>query len=213
MEANTREMMGQVIDEEGLTLAISAAAVAYMNFLVESRESGQQEKIIESILINVSAGYATVKSKVEYENLTLTPWDLLESSLILFPPQFAPPKLSVEVMINGESFIHELNMDTAMGILLFAKTAEVNFQMIMYGTPVTYFNEGEDDIYLRYDKYPTEDESSLRMEGSERRYYFFGTDFLQGIKTAAGWFGLDHHAYWNDLRDIDGNQLDFLPSD
>jgi hypothetical protein len=165
-----------------------------------------------------TAGYSTTSGEFEYENFTLTPWEIVEAisdgagglpDFFGTQVQHPPFRLPVSVRVHGNTFTHELTMDLAMGMLLLAQTARVNLEMTIYGEPLTYFIEGQDDLYLRYGDEATEDESNIRMVGSPRRYYFFGTDFLQGIKTAAEWLGLDHHDYWDSFQDGDGTPLTF----
>jgi hypothetical protein len=132
--------------------------------------------------------------------------ELLEADLHDYVPDYALP---VSVLINGNSFTHRMPMDLAMGILLFARTAHVDLGMTMYGDPLTYFMFGADDIYDIIPDHEAEHGLSLRMIDGTRRYYFFGTDFLRGIKTAAEWLGLDHHDYWNSLQDGRGTPLTF----
>jgi hypothetical protein len=164
-----------------------------------------------------TAGYATVSNYVEYDALTLTPWEIVEaisegeglSQILGYDVPAEHFDLPVSVTVNGNVWTHPMSKDLAMGALLLSRTAGVDLGMTVYGEPLTYFIEGQNDIYLRYNGGATEGESNIRMIGSDRRYYFFGDDFLHGIKTAAEWLGLDHHYYWDSLQDEEGDPMTF----
>jgi hypothetical protein len=151
----------------------------------------------------------------ETEARVLTPWDIAEVISgdyawdQIFNLNFWNEKLPVNVMVRGHPFTHHMTMDLAMGILLFSQTAgDVQFGMMMYGAPLEYFMPGTFTKYDRSENNMIGFEYSLGLTESDR-YYFVGTDFLQGFKTGAEWAGLDHYDYWVDLRDVDNNQLTF----
>jgi hypothetical protein len=159
------------------------------------------------------SGYATVGSEVKYEHLTLTPWSPLDYMKRATATFFGIPgpkgryQLPVSVTVNGNIFTHLFNFDQAAGLLLFSKTAGVDFHITIFGAPFTYFVEGQDDLYLRYDDQDTDTEFSVRI--GARRYWFHHIDFLQGFATGALWVNVDHHRYWSNLRDQEGQVLTF----
>jgi hypothetical protein len=170
--------------------------------------------VVRRIIDTVVHGYTTSMGWVNYDLSTLTPWEIaraiVQSEFLagIFEISFIDDRLPVSVRVHGNTFTHWLTMDTAIGIFLFGHVSQVNFEMTLYGAPLTYLMEGQDDVYKRYDEDATEGERWVQMLGIERRYYFRGDDLLLGIKTAAQWLGVNHRHYCS-CWDVEGRAFTF----
>jgi len=223
--------ISDIIDETDASFAMSQAAYAFiLNFILGHGERSREQIIewLRETFDNIPFRYTVNNDMVaHYYNLTLTPWDIYKAVLRCEGTEIGNRGLPVQVTIDNKVYEHLLSMDMAMGILLFSKVVQRDLHMTMYGKPLTYFNPDEDDIYvrgmlvdvacpdsllyhrMRHREFVMEGEYQIQMVGSDRKYTFRGDEFLQGIKTAAAWLGLDHHEYWTSLIDHNDTALTF----
>jgi len=221
MDSITIDHIQDIITELGAPFAVSPATLAYINnVIVHCYQNRDQFNVgIRGLVEGMMDEYPTGDGYPPDNILTLTPWDFSPWG-VTYPDNIDPKKLKitsgandiaivqeqlkVTVTVNGIQSEHLLTMDMAMGMYLFAKVVNRDLHMTMYGVPLTYFNDGEDDKYIR-----DHNDLMIQMVGSDRKYYFRSIEFLYGIKTAAMWFGLDHREYWTELKDSEGSYLNF----
>lgn len=198
---SAEEIEDIIVEECEKSFVMSPAALAFLNreitFNPDLENASREEivKWVKKIINDIPDSYATTSGEVEFDNLTITAWDLNDAIIDDEDNDIETSRLPVQFTINGTVLNYNLNMDDAMGTYLAAKVMGKDISMTMYGTPLTYFNEGESDVYLRYNDYATEDENCVQMIGSERKYFFHGYEFIQAIMTCIRCFNLNELDY------------------
>jgi len=221
------EITDIIIDDVGMSFNISPTGLAFLNHEISIRHDLKglpRDEIIDwlvKIISNIPNSYPTTEGEIEYENLTLTPWELFRAMTEMDLENMSEdesgegdddefiPIQPVTYILDGHVFTQRMNMDYAMGLYLFAKVSGMNLQMSMYDTPLTYFIQGQDDIYFRYNDHATEDENYLQMAGSQRKYFFFGEDFLKAMADLAPRLGLNVHDYVISAKTAAGDDIQF----
>lgn len=137
------------------------------------------------------------------------PWDLVEAIDDEWAPLFGIDKanktLPVTVTIGPQQFTHPMTLEQAMGLLLFSKVSGVNFQPMMFGQALSYFeDQDENGAGTEHARFNVSNSSShfpgYRVTVGGHVYQFMTPDFMQGFKTGAMWTGVDHRSYWSNLQ-------------
>lgn len=214
---SSEEIKEIIVNECGKSFVMSPAGLAFLNHEITINpdiENASREEIVKwvkKVIDNIIGGYTTIGSEVELENFTITAWDLVkalandnsEDADRLF-------KLPVKITLDeNTSYVMDMTMDFAMGLYLAAKIINKEVSMIMYDTPLTYFNENKTDEYFKYDcdidvgnilSNNGDDENCIQMVESDRKYFFFGEDFFQGILCIMEFFQVDYRDYITLLK-------------
>ncbi len=170
------------------------------NFTGDRRERAIKRNIMDRLIhYLVTAGYRDMLRNI---NTSMNPWNILNGILkdddlrTLF--QYTPnmDKLPISVSINGTFYDFDMNMEQAMGLLLFGVTSGFNFQIYVFGQILTPDLTSSDPGNF-YNKF-------VVVVGNQS-YGFKTPDFMQGFQTGADWMGVDHHRYWSNLRQITRN--------
>lgn len=204
-----------IIEKSGHSFIISPASLAFLNEEIEIRislgniSSNDVVPWINSVIDRIPDSYNIDGIEIKYESLTLTPWDLFDA-FGWEEDDKEETMLQVSMVVDNQPSTMTLSMDQAMGMYLFCKVANVNLYMTMNNELLTYFNENETDIYLRYNDRAIGDENYIKMIGSDRKYFFHNNDFIRGIAAAARFIHLDHHNYWTECKNIYGDDIDFF---
>jgi hypothetical protein len=136
-------------------------------------------------------------------DVAVLPWDIAPSIYDEWAPLFGIDKtktvLPVTVTIGPQQFTHNLTLEQALGLLLFSRVSGSNFQPVMFGVPLTYFEDPEEHSRFDVSDTPTHF-PCYRVNVNGDVYQFKSPDFMHGIATGAMWAGVDHHAYWSDLQ-------------
>lgn len=110
--------------------------------------------------------------------------------------------LHVTVTVGTKSFIHDLTREFAAGLLLFSKTANINFNVTMFNAPFTvdFLDEENNESGYVYN----DEMLNFSVIADNITYTFYTSDFMRGFATGAMWTGVDHHNYWSELREHSG---------
>jgi len=109
--------------------------------------------------------------------------------------------MQVDVMIGGNSYSHMMTRDLASGLMLFSLISGADFGLSMFGTLYP-----KDFIVLERYTRIIPGVNSIMI--GDVRYYFTGTDFMQGFNTGAQWTGINTK-YWSELKNEVGQPMNF----
>lgn len=135
------------------------------------------------------------------DDVSILPWDIRDvidmnqelSQIFRFDGQ--ENKLPVTFTVQGVPHTHMFSLDFTMGLLTFCKCTNIDFQPQMFGESL-----GTNNHHYRYLEVFTT-KYSVEVVGDPDAYEFNNGDFMQGFATGAIWAGVDHHNYWNNLRE------------
>lgn len=133
----------------------------------------------------------------------LLPWDIVDD---MSPDDAAAlgidiisKTLPVTVTVGSQQFTHLMTVEQALGLILFSRTAGVDFHPSMYGTELTYFQDFLERSRFEVTNFPVSIDPIYRVDIGPTIYQFRSPAFMQGFATGALWANTDHHAYWNNL--------------
>lgn len=191
--------VGDIINDAENRLDVAAVAAAKTMIIL---------KLVREILLS-----SRTESEIVFpRDNTILPWDI-QSAVIsadscfegLFGAGEEGRTLPVDIVIGGNTFRHMLSCEFVIGLIL----SGCQLQIFMFGVefPRSYldinFTDTTHNHRFYYDGSNDDNNFDAVAEYSVLidiiRYTFHTPDFMQGIKTGAGWREIDHHTIWSDL--------------
>ncbi len=171
------------------------------NYPEDKRQRVVRKAVMDRIIYDlVSAGYYNMLLN---RNVVMNPWNILNGILgnfdliKLFGYTSDMDKLPMTISLNGTFYEFDMNMEQALGLLLFGVTSGFNFQIYVFGQILTPELTQNYQPELKYMKF--------NVDVGNQSYGFNTPEYMQGFQTGAKWFGVDHHRYWSNLRQITRN--------
>lgn len=154
-----------------------------------------KEELLKEFLKSINNNVIFYKG----DNLIL-PWDVKESMSFedVYLEKFGVTKgdFTLPVIINNQ-YEHQMNEETAMGLLLYSYVSGNPIDIKVYGVQITPDYYQEPNRYTKLCSNARRSEYSILIE--EHTYCFITLEFLQGFATGASWFNDDHRKYWTNL--------------
>lgn len=141
-----------------------------------------------------------VEETPDLESIIL-PWDIIATATPAIATALgldqAGGTIPITVTVGTQQFTHPMTADQTLGLILFSRTAGVNFHPSMYGREFRFFQDQQErDRFAVGDTFIT---PIFRVEIGGQVYQFLTPAFMQGFVTGALWTNTDHHAYWSHL--------------
>lgn len=133
------------------------------------------------------------------------PWDIQsalkadEELRQMFRILHGDTMLPVVATVGNNQHTHMFSTDFTSGLLLFCYASNNDFHLTMFDAPLelNYINEEN--------RYHDEGASTYSVRIGNKTFNFNTPDFMQGFATGALWAGVDHHVYWDDLKQYTGD--------
>jgi hypothetical protein len=145
----------------------------------------------------------------------ISPWDIKnvlvqdEESAKKFGFPFARSTFPVTVLINGQSFIHDMTKEFAMGLYHFILTHDQDWKLYVLNQRL-HFVIGDDEMNIDngYEDYP------YSVQIHNQIFYLTNLDFIQGWSTGATWANVDPYSELLDFssynKDGQKTPLEFI---